>query len=95
LEECLEDEPDGFSPNDDGQGDVFILDLGKRDTKFKMEVYNRWGTLVYQDEVEGRLEWDGRPNKGKQQSSYLPVGTYFAIIEIDGVKKAQTITIWK
>lgn len=94
-DECIEDQPDGFSPNDDGQGDEFVLDLGERDTKFKMEVYNRWGTKVFEQSADGRLVWDGRPNVGKQQENYLPVGTYFAIIEINGEVKTRTITIWK
>jgi gliding motility-associated-like protein len=95
LNECIEDDPDGFSPNDDGQGDEFVLDIGERDTRFKMEVYNRWGTKVYESSSQGRLVWDGRPNFGREQEKYLPVGTYFAIIEINGEVKRKTITIWK
>jgi gliding motility-associated-like protein len=95
IENCIDENPDGFSPDGDGQGDEYVLDLGNRDTQFRIEVYNRWGTKVFEASAQGRLTWDGKPNVGKQQEQTLPVGTYFAIIEINGTVKNQTITIWK
>jgi hypothetical protein len=92
---CNEENPDGFSPDGDGQGDEFVLDFGERDTQLRLEVYNRWGSKVFESSALGRLTWDGKPNVGKQQEQCLPVGTYFAIIEVNGEVKTQTITIWK
>ena len=61
----LFDVPNAFSPNGDGVNDkVFINGFGI--TSMKWNIYNRWGTLVYEssDKAAG---WDGT-YKGKLQA---------------------------
>jgi gliding motility-associated-like protein len=91
---CPEEFPDAFSPNDDGISDIYEYTADNRDAQLKMEVYNRWGTLVYVTESIGRVQWDGIPNRGKNDSELLPVGTYFAVFTENGVTRTQAITIW-
>ncbi|MDR3094384.1 MAG: gliding motility-associated C-terminal domain-containing protein, partial [Bacteroidales bacterium] len=60
----IDDLPNVFTPNGDGINDLFL-------PTFNLQVYNRWGLLLYQ----GRDGWDGR-YKGKM----LPAGTYFYVL---------------
>lgn len=62
--------PNVFSPNGDGRNDLFEL-MGPDVTPVKMQVYNRWGSLVY--EAEGsQASWDGTFN-GQDAASGLYV----------------------
>ncbi|KAF0236500.1 MAG: conserved repeat domain-containing, partial [Prolixibacteraceae bacterium] len=95
--------PNGYSPNDDGINDYFTITLyGKDsngvyreqsfDSKFpdaKVEIFNRWGNLVFEKEGFGNTGrwgsteawWDGRSNKGLTiGKDKLPPGTYFYIL---------------
>jgi gliding motility-associated-like protein len=84
--------PEGFSPNFDGINDYFEirdLYLAYPNARPKLEVYNRWGNLLYELEDYGNTDrwgtvdawWDGSSNKkftvGKEK---LPPGTYFYIL---------------
>ncbi len=68
----------GISPNNDGKNDSFDL------TGFnvrKLTIYNRYGTEVYSFSNYTN-EWKGQSNNGNE----LPDGTYYYIIERDGVE---------
>jgi len=68
--------PDGISPNGDGANDTWIIDGIDLFPNCNVEVYNRWGELLFQS--PGYKEnWDGT-FKGKA----LPVGTYYYIIDL-------------
>jgi gliding motility-associated-like protein len=68
--------PDGISPNGDGANDTWIIDGIDLFPNCNVEVYNRWGELLFQS--PGYKEnWDGT-YKGKA----LPVGTYYYIIDL-------------
>ncbi len=50
--------PDAFSPNSDGKNDVFRM-LNPQDvTELKIEIFNRWGQLVYESNTP-YFGWDG------------------------------------
>ena len=75
--------PKGISPNGDGSNDEFDL------TGFnvrKLEIFNRYGTKV-NSFSNYRKEWHGQSDSGNE----LPDGTYYYVIERDGVK---TVTGW-
>jgi len=87
--------PGGFSPNNDGIDDAWII---KRPfgTKIIVHVFNRWGNVVYENENYNN-DW-----KGKGISNFLgedvPEGTYFYAVEATdnngGIKKlAGSLTI--
>jgi gliding motility-associated-like protein len=76
--DCYMDVPNAFTPNNDGINDYFLPRprLAKGLTTFKMDIYNRWGQLVFSSEnVEGR-GWDGRMNGVDQ-----PEGVYVYVID--------------
>src|SRR5690606_14999924 len=66
--DCYIDIPNAFTPNGDGQNDYFFPRqlLTENISRFNMEVFNRWGQVVFEtNRLDGR-GWDGRLN-GKQQ----------------------------
>ena len=52
--------PNAFTPNDDGTNPVFLPIFSYPDEieEYRMEIYNRWGTLVFRTE-EITFGWDG------------------------------------
>jgi len=75
--------PKGISPNGDGANDEFDL------TGFnvrKLEIFNRYGKRV-NSFTNYRKEWHGQADNGNE----LPDGTYYYVIEREGVK---TVSGW-
>jgi gliding motility-associated-like protein len=68
--------PDGISPNADGDNDEWIIDGIELFPNCNVEVYNRWGELLFQS-AGYKEHWKGTYN-GKD----LPVGTYYYIIDL-------------
>jgi gliding motility-associated-like protein len=58
--------PTSFTPNGDGLNDVF-MPLGGGVEKFKLEIYNRWGNLIF---ISNNINqpWDGQ---GHGQDNYI------------------------
>ena len=77
----------GFSPNDDGVNDTWKLDFLERYPDSKVEIYNRWGQLVFSSDNGYTDPWDGT-----YEGSKLPIGTYYYIIDLgnDDVSKPLT-----
>lgn len=63
--------PNAFSPNADGENDVFkpVLNAGKL---LSFEVYSRWGEVLFAAHDESEAEWDGTDDAGAP----VPLGTY-------------------
>ena len=84
---------DGFSPNGDGVNDVWQIDILQDYPQAEVEVYTRWGKLIYKSPVP-YVGWDGTFN-----GNDMPVGTYYYAIKLnDGVNNKPitgTITIIK
>lgn len=75
-----------FSPNDDGQNDYFYIDCIERYPNNQLEIFNRWGNLVYYQKGY-KNTWDG---KADGSAKTLPEGTYFYILDLgDGSKKTS------
>jgi len=101
--------PDGFSPNSDNINDYFKITISLYDggsfyseldfkefyPNAKMEVFNRWGNMVYEKDNYGNTDmwgsdeawWDGSSNKGLTiGNEKLPSATYFYIIYLNDGK---------
>ncbi|MFD2940004.1 PKD domain-containing protein [Flavobacterium notoginsengisoli] len=75
-----------FSPNDDGTNDFFYIDCIDRYPNNQLEIFNRWGNLVYYKKGYNNT-WDG---KADGSAKTLPEGTYFYILDLgDGSKKTS------
>jgi gliding motility-associated-like protein len=70
------DIPSGITPNSDGKNDVWQLGGIEAFPDCVVELYNRWGEIVFRS-VGYDVKWDGTYN-GK----ILPVGTYYYIIDL-------------
>jgi gliding motility-associated-like protein len=102
--------PNGFSPNDDGINDNFVVSLvceSNDGSSFapefvelypsaKVEIFNRWGNLVFEKEAFGNTDrwgsteawWNGSSNKGLTiGKDKLPSGTYYYILNFNDGKK--------
>lgn len=83
TKECLESLiyiPNAFTPNGDGTNDVFEIFLGSQtllQNGFTVEIFDRWGQLVYLSEDE-LPKWDGR-FKGQR----LRPGVFMYLITVE------------
>jgi len=69
--------PTAFSPNGDGENDLFLPDLVSipEYDEYILKIYNRWGELLFESN-NLYVGWDG--TSGKKQ---MPAGTYVWSIE--------------
>ncbi len=82
--------PNGFSPNGDGDNDLFVIPALSRFSNFTIEIYDRWGNIVYDYANNGRARaniqwWDGFSTGSRTISKgrKVPVGTYYYVIEFN------------
>ncbi len=83
--------PGGFSPNNDGINDYFVIQ-NTLDKPVSFEVYNRWANLVYKSS-NYQNDWNGKTTQGVHIGDEVPAGTYHYIIVIEGKKYVGYITI--
>ncbi|MCC6369753.1 MAG: gliding motility-associated C-terminal domain-containing protein [Bacteroidia bacterium] len=67
----------GFSPNNDGKNDVWLIDNLEQFPDNTVEIYNRWGDLLFSS-VGYQV-----PFNGKYKGNDLPVGTYYYVIHLN------------
>jgi gliding motility-associated-like protein len=77
--------PDGISPNGDGFNDVWRIDNIDLFDDAIVEVYNRWGQMLFQSPPGYPVPWDG-----KYKGEDLPVGTYYYVIYSDNFEDPFT-----
>jgi len=83
--------PEGFSPNGDNINDRFVIpDLAINYPNYNIEVYNRWGNMVFKGNAS-TPDWDGFSNQsGTLGDGVLPVGVYFYILNYnDGATTSE------
>jgi gliding motility-associated-like protein len=78
---------EGFSPNNDGFNDTWEIDYLNQYEPVHIDVYNRWGTLLWSADAPNIENWDGRYN-GKD----LPVGTYYYVITFGDSANKEPLT---
>jgi gliding motility-associated-like protein len=79
--------PKAFSPDGDGINDTWTIRGGLNENypNNKIVVFNRWGIKVYGSKGY-QNDWDGTyiNNVSTSNSSNLPVGTYFYVLDLNG-----------
>ncbi|WP_461534471.1 T9SS type B sorting domain-containing protein [Sinomicrobium sp.] len=72
-----------FSPNDDGVNDTFRVECIALYPNNKLEVYNRYGNLVYQTKGYDN-GWKGESNVKNTvaRDGQLPAGTYYYVLDL-------------
>lgn len=77
--------PNVFTPNNDGENDVFQLQV-QNVSEVRLTITNRWGELVFQA-TGANPSWDGQIN-GNVASD----GVYFVKYEADNIYKTVTLS---
>ena len=67
--------PNVFTPNGDTNNDLFIV-TSNGETLFSIEIYSRWGNLVFKRSNYKQIVWDGYMPQGK----LVTPGTYYYVI---------------
>ncbi len=69
--------PNLFTPNGDGDNEVFEIPGIELYPNASLQIFNRWGNLVYnRDRYQN--QWTGANNRGEE----LPAGTYYYILDL-------------
>lgn len=87
----LPDVPTAFTPNGDGQNDVFLVRGGPFKT-MNLRIYNNWGQFIFEsnNQLEG---WNGTFNGTEQ-----PLGVFVWVVEVEmlngkKIKKTGDVTL--
>ncbi len=85
VSECVININNAVSPNDDGKNDSFFIENLDCYPNNKVEIFNRWGVLVYEGEHydNKNITFNGISNGRTvvSRDEKLPEGTYFYILK--------------
>ena len=77
--------PTSFTPNNDGTNDAFFVYGSDIDpSKFELEIYNRWGELVFETN-DVNQPWIGQV--GQTGEYFVPNGTYMYRVEVHSLSE--------
>ena len=82
IDDCIL--PTAFTPNGDGNNDVLWIDFGDLTDPVSLEVFNRWGTLVYRSQDYTPCSnfksecWDG--SHFQRYGDKCNTGTYYYVL---------------
>lgn len=77
--------PVGISPNNDGLNDKFVIENLKVTDKVRIQIYNRWQSLVFSDS-DYKNSFEGIGNQQGMVNNNLPDGTYYYILYFNDSK---------
>ena len=92
AEERFKDMPTAFTPNGDGKNDVWRIPELEAFPQAVVEIYDRWGNLLFKSEPGYSDPWNGISNKGKE----MPMDSYYFVIDFqqdDLESLAGTVTL--
>ena len=79
--------PSSFTPNNDGTNDAFFVYGSDIDPdKFELEIYNRWGELVFKT-TDMNQPWIGNNGVASTPDYYVPNGTYTYRVEVHSLSE--------
>ena len=84
IDECLpeiyfRDIPTAITPNGDGVNDTWNLRKLASYNGAEVEIFDRWGTLVWRSEPGYSVPWDGRNMNG----DLVPMDSYHCVIQLN------------
>ena len=75
--------PQGFSPNNDGINENFIIRGIEKYPNAEFVIFNRWGQKVYESKSGYANDWSGENQfGGAEKGTKLPAGTYFYVLSL-------------
>lgn len=82
--------PEAFSPNGDNINDVYEISRSSPDMDVKLNVYNRWGQLIFSsDDYMNDSPWEGKDENGND----LPEDTYMLNVVINDTKETVAVLL--
>ncbi len=87
--------PNAYSPNGDNINDKFVITGIEDKEESKLEVFNRWGTMVYRSSGQNYdNEWDGKSTESSMVTAGddLPNGTYFYVFSVKVNVEGEVVT---
>lgn len=93
VEDYFRNMPTAFTPNGDGKNDIWNIPELLIFPQAVVEIYDRWGTLIFRSESGYSKPWDGLSN-GKE----MPMDSYYYVINLNspGLEPlAGTVTLIK
>ena len=78
---------EGFSPNADGYNDTWQITYLNQYLNAKVEIFNRWGSKLWESSAPSIENWDGT-----YKGSDLPSGTYYYIISFNGSENREPLS---
>ncbi len=84
VEECnpewyFRDIPTAITPNGDGTNDTWIIEKLASYTQAEIEIFSRWGTLIWKSEPGYSVPWDGKDMRGNE----VPMDSYHFVIKLN------------
>jgi gliding motility-associated-like protein len=84
VDECnaeyyFRDIPTAITPNGDGVNDLWNIEKLAAYTQAEVEIYDRWGTLVWKSEPGYSEPWDGKNKNGSE----VPMDSYHFVIKLN------------
>lgn len=76
------EEARGFSPNEDGSNDKFVIEGLERYPGSKIQILSRWGDVVFESD-DYQNDWAG----SNQNGEVLPDDTYFFVLDVSNGKR--------
>ncbi|HYW96961.1 MAG TPA: gliding motility-associated C-terminal domain-containing protein [Bacteroidales bacterium] len=90
VDERFKDMPTAFTPNGDGQNDVWNIPQLAPFPQAVIEIYDRWGDMIWRSEPGYSDPWDGVSINGRE----MPMDSYYFIIDLnDGESEPFTGTV--
>jgi len=91
VKDMFADIPNTITPNGDNVNDTWYFDEALLFSDIEIEIFDRWGKLVWRSEKGYPEPWDGRSLSGRE----MPMDSYYYVIELnDGSEQiVGTITI--
>jgi gliding motility-associated-like protein len=68
-----------FTPNNDGTNDTWLIDEVLSYPQVEIEIFDRWGDLVWSSAPGYPVPWDGRNLDGRE----VPMDSYFYVIHLN------------
>jgi gliding motility-associated-like protein len=72
--------PNTFTPNSDGTNDVFIPQFSYKPESYSLEIYNRWGQLIFESNDSSQA-WTGEHLNGDY---FVEDGEYEWVLKVKG-----------
>lgn len=94
VDERFKDMPTAFTPNGDGRNDTWRIPQLEPFPQAVVEVYDRWGKMIFRSEPGYSNPWDGNSADGRK----MPMDSYYFVISLGDGKSnplAGTVTIIK